>query len=271
MITISGKITNAELLLQEYTPATIQHKLIDILSSSDAVYDYKTINELKFELDMRNSIIEAARILDGNYFKFRVFKKAVCNSDYWELTDEGGFLLKENVKPFDAVNDIFENGYKYGTECSTAIIIIYYGALLKLYPAELYNSIFKSIQLMNWHYIDDTLDVSRYKNVPDYLPGDCRYFVNPDFDPEKPEWQGENVIDLGNGQYYGHGLDIGDANHIIKSLNKYRKSNSTQSAYLKDSSIRPNFKHLYDIYLNYTSARFWDDSTDIWNNYRFFI
>lgn len=271
MITISGKIVNTDTISKDYSSNSIEAKIIKTLSLSDAVYDYSSLGQLKFELEMRSSIIDAAKRLDSSYFRFRTFKKAKCNTDLWNLTDEGGFLLKEGVKPYEAINDIFENGYKYGTECSTAIIIVYYGALLKVYPEELFNSTFKTIQLMNWHYIDDSLDVVRYKNVPDYLPGDCRYFVNPEFDPDESEWQGENVIDLGDNEYYGHGIGIGPADYIIRSLNRHRKPDATQSAYLKDSSIRPNFKFLSNIYLSHISRDIWDAYSQDWEYFKFFF
>ena len=60
----------------------------------------------------------------------------------------------------------------------------------------------------------------------DYLPGDCRYFNNPDVDPLTPEWQGENAIDLSGGMYYGHGIGIKTADKIIEILNHNRIQDS---------------------------------------------
>lgn len=105
----------------------------------------------------------------------------MCNTDYWERTKNGGFLLKENVKSSEAINDIFKNGSKYGTECSTALVIVYYKAILDVYPEELFNKTFESLFLMSWYYIDSDLDILHYKSKADHLPGDYRYFSNPDF------------------------------------------------------------------------------------------
>ena len=60
---------------------------------------------------------------------------------------------------------------------------------------------------MNWKYLDKDLGV-RSSNNKRSLPGDCLYIANPDVDPATPEWQGENVIQLINGRYYGHGIGI---------------------------------------------------------------
>ena len=82
----------------------------------------------------------------------------------------------------------------------------------------------------------------------DYLPGDCRYFNNPDVDPLTPEWQGQNAIDLSGGMYYGHGIGIKTADKIIEILNHNRIQDSTTSAYLMDMATRPGFMHLSFIY-----------------------
>lgn len=112
--------------------------------------------------------------------------------------------------------------------------------------------VFQNIYLMNWLHLDNDLGVKYYNNPADYLPGDCRYFDNPDVSPLNPELQGENVIDLGNGKYYGHGIGIKNPDKIIEFLNRYRIDNPTHTAFLVDSATRPNFKHLYRIYRNFT-------------------
>ena len=82
----------------------------------------------------------------------------------------------------------------------------------------------------------------------DYLPGDRRYFANPDVNPETPEWQGENVIDLGDGLYFGHGIGTHKAETFIRDLNDNRKGDATREAYLVKKAGRPDFKRLYNLY-----------------------
>lgn len=246
MIKISGNIIEPKIILDQYPEDSVQRKIVEILSMSTETYLYRTLEQLKFEIDLRMNIIKASRELNDSDFAFKVFRKSTCNSDYWERTDEGGFLLRKDVKPSEAIKDIYKNSSKYGTECATAIVILYYKAVADIYPQELFDSMFSSIYLMDWQHIDNDLRVDYYANEKDYLPGDCRYFKNPDVNPVTPEWQGENTIDLGDGTYYGHGIGIRKAEGIIAALNKRRKDGATRDAYLINSATRPDFMYLAD-------------------------
>ncbi len=251
MIKIAGKIITPDNIENQSDLDPVQNKILDILHNSDYTYQYSSLEDLKFELILRLNIINASKSLYKSGMDFRVFRESKCNEKFWSRTEEGGFKLKEEVKPSDAIDDIFNNGRKYGTECATAIVIIYYKAVLEIYPEELFNMMFSNIVLMNWHYIDSDLDVRNYIDIADYLPGDCRYFKNPDVDPATPEWQGENAIDLGNGKYYGHGIGIKTGEEIIEDLNENRKEDATQSAYLMESATRPNINYLSYRYYSY--------------------
>ncbi|MCB2360048.1 protein-glutamine gamma-glutamyltransferase [Clostridium estertheticum] len=248
MIIISGSVVNVNTFIHDYNPNDIEKDIITKMDLSKSQYKYDSLNQFKFELDLRYSIVVAAKNLNKGNMDFRTFRKSICNPNYWDRTNEGGFILKKGVAPSDAIKDISINSSKYGTECATAMVIIYYQALLNIFSANLFNRLFPNIQLMNWHYIDNLLeDVGFIKKRSDYFPGDRRYFYNPDVDPVAPEWQGENVIDLSNGLYYGHGIGIGDADEIISELNKFRIKEATTSSYLLDSAARPDFKSLADI------------------------
>lgn len=252
MIKISGTIL-PNTFFNDYALNPIERKILHILSESDFVYSYLSLNQLKFETELRINIIDASKEFYQSKIQFKVFNEAKCNPDYWQLTPAGGFQLKKNILPAQGIKDIFFNSFKYATECSTAIIIIYYKALLKIFPDELFNITFQNIHLRNWNYIDSDLNVFTYYKERDFLPADCRYFKNPDFNPEKSEWQGENVIDLGNDNYFGHGIGVKNAESIITILNKNRKPNAVQSAYLTNSVTNPDYKHLANLYFNYIS------------------
>ena len=59
-----------------------------------------------------------------------------------ERTEEGGFLLKDGVKPSEAIKDIFVNSSLYGTECATAMVIVFYGAIVNVFPEEVFDRVF---------------------------------------------------------------------------------------------------------------------------------
>ncbi|MEY7999282.1 protein-glutamine gamma-glutamyltransferase [Clostridium sp. Mt-5] len=248
MIKISGTELDINTIIDQYKNHSIERYTLNKLFSSVHIYDYNSLDELKFELNMRKNIVNASIELDRSDFSFSVFRKSRCNTDFWERTKQGGFLLKEGVKPSVAINDIYKNSRKYATECATAMVIVYYRAFLDSFSEKFFDATFSRIYLMNWYYVDDHLKLHTSDTIADDLPGDCRYFQNPQVNPLTPEWQGENVIDLGNGKYYGHGIGIRTSDEIIAALNTRRIIWATESAYLLDSAKRPNFQQLAHIY-----------------------
>lgn len=217
MIVISDNEVRQTDVDAEYEEKSVERKIINALASSSQQYPYDSLDQLKFELQLRKEIIVASHELDQSRLNFAVFRKTKCNPAYWDRTEDGGFVLKDDVKPSDAILDIFKNGSQYSTECATAMMIVYYRALMNVYSENLFNKSFPKIELMNWHRIDKLLrEAGLMKQREDYLPGDRRYFKNPDVNPLTPQWQGENVIDLGNGLYYGHGIGIHEADIIIQ-------------------------------------------------------
>lgn len=250
MIKIANSFIDTNTLTSQYMTNSVESKIVSIMASSNRVYYYDSQNQLNFELRLRKSIINASKDLNKSNFSFRIFTKSKCNPDYWDRTSEGGFELKAGVKPSDAIKDIYINSSKYGTECATAMVILYYKALVDVLQEGLFNRLFSRIYLMNWMHLDRDLGLVNLYTT-DYLPGDGRYFKNPDVNPATPEWQGENVIILDNGLYYGHGLGIGTGEKMISELNKRRISGSTKSAYLMDQVKRLDFKGLSNKYYNY--------------------
>ncbi len=248
MILIADRPADIAAISQGLPEDGVERKILAILANSQTTYRYRSQDDLLFELALRREIINASNALARSGLRFAIFREAECNTDYWELTPEGGFRQRRDVKPSDAVRDIFTNGRKYATECATGMVIVYLGALLSLMGEEKFNRNFNNLYLMNWHNLPRNLrEIGQMNPEPDYLPGDRRYFANPDVDPVTPEWQGENVIDLGNGLYYGHGVGRRTADEIIKALNRQRREGATREAYLMDSAGRPNFERLAEL------------------------
>nr|WP_219220142.1 protein-glutamine gamma-glutamyltransferase [Paenibacillus sp. S150] len=196
-----------------------------------------------FEQNMRGRIIETARAMNVGGTQFSTFKNSRCNPRYWIRNSNGGFQLRSDVTPSAAINDIFINGRLYAFECAMAMVMIFYKATIDSIGENAFNRYFTDLFLWDWNY-DNNLRMITTFNPWEMRPGDVVYFKNPDHDPEKPEWQGENAVLLGNDSYYGHGLGIKSADGIIASLNRERVPGSRISAYLANEALHPDFAYI---------------------------
>lgn len=239
MIQIFGKpLQKSDLWESE----SIEGVIINRMQEANIIYSYQTLDELMFELNIRKNIINSAIEMRKGKAKFNIFKNARCNAQYWTLSNVGVFQLRRGVKPSEAIRDIFVNSSLYTFECATAVVIIYYNSLLKIIGESQFNEIFQNLLLYSWH-LDPNLKIYTFygKHI---LPGDVVYFDNPDVNPKTYWWRGQNVIDMGDGNYYGHGFGIRTTEEMIELLNEKRKPGSKNSAYLTNLITRPSFKDL---------------------------
>jgi protein-glutamine gamma-glutamyltransferase len=235
---------NHQLVQQEVILAGITNKeqkiIVKYMESFKEIYEYKTVNQLKFELLFRTNTLKSARELNKSGAKFTTFTYAFCNKQYWNRLSNGGFLIKPNARPSVALLDILKNGPLYAFECSTGIAIVLYLATLYSIGSTRFDILFARLYLMDWQFDDDLPIYQKYGE--DFLPGDVLHFNNPDFDPLQSHWRAENVIYFGEDQYYGHGIGIRNAREIINFLNKKRKPNPEKSAYLMRLITRPYYQ-----------------------------
>ncbi len=255
MISIGGNMVSDDWLKTRLGNDDIKIQIANNMQSLDNVFTFENEKLFDFEVAARKELVKASERLHNSFFSFKLFINSICNERYWERTQEGGFRLKKDVKPHEAVRDILRNSRMYGTECATAIVIVFYLALVEVMPVELFDRLFSDIYLMDWKYLDSDLGVRTYRGVKNALPGDCLYFKNPDVNPDTPEWQGENVIVLLNNYYYGHGIGINKAELIIRALNRNRINNPQQSAYLMDQIVKIDFEYLGNRKLNFEQER----------------
>jgi len=172
MITINDTPLEYTSIVSEYPEKSVEKKILETMISSAATHSYASINQLKFELKLRREIINASNALLRSGMSFAIFRKSKCNPRYWVRMDDGGFALKQGVKPSDAVADIFSNGSKYATECATGALIVYYKALLETFPEDAYNRMFPNIYLMNWHRIEKEIrEVGLMQTATDFFTG----------------------------------------------------------------------------------------------------
>ncbi|MDQ0247054.1 protein-glutamine gamma-glutamyltransferase [Bacillus fengqiuensis] len=239
------KINQKWLDVNQIEGGILSNEAAEILQSMgkySKVYEYETMEQLEFELALRLQIMEAAVLLYNSGVGFATFRTSKCNEEYWKLTEKGAFILKPNVLPQTGIEDIFRNGNKYAFECATAMVIVFYKAVLESIDKRQFNRLFAGLYLYDWQY-DDDLGLDSHKGT-DFLPGDCVYFKNPDYNPKTPQWQGENAIILDENLYYGHGIGVTTRQVIIDFLNTKRKKNPDRAAFLTSQIARPNFRYL---------------------------
>ncbi|MBE4908493.1 protein-glutamine gamma-glutamyltransferase [Bacillus luteolus] len=228
-----------------FNVGSIENEILQQMSNTRVLYSYSSSNELLFELNLRKNIIESAREMNNSQAEFTTFQYAYCNEAYWRRTSEGGFLLKSNVNPSDAILDIYQSSSQYAFECATACIIVFYHAVLKSIGKPLFNSLFQSLYLYSWH---SDPDLGIYTYYGDHiLPGDVVYFRNPDYNPTTSWYRGVNAVTMSAGTFFGHGVGIKSTQEMIEFLNKYRRAGSSQSAYLTRLVTNPSFKGLFAI------------------------
>ena len=223
-----------------------QKEIYLALENRPSLHQYDTVHELLFELRLRENIIKAARMLYESQVQFAPFKTSRFNPLIWNKT-KYGYLLNPNVLPSYAINDVFINSREYAFECTTAIVIIFYKAVLDTISIRNFNAFFQGLLVWDWQH-DHDLGITT-KSGRDFIPGDAVYFFNPEY--EQPVWTGENAIFLGGNYYFGHGVGIKTEAGMIHDLNTLRKTNAVIPAYLISQHSRMNMKYLEKIQSGY--------------------
>ena len=205
MILINGSPLDVSLIAGEYPENSVQRRVLEQMSISPEKYRYGDTDQLRFELDMRNEIVNAARALSRSGLRFAVFRRSAVNPDYWDRTDNGGFRLKRGVKASEAIRISIKRTkicHRVRDRDGDRLL----RAILRMLPEETFNSFFRSVYLMNWHRLDFAARGGHAGRAADIMPGDRGYFRNPDVDPETPELQGKTSSSCS--VFYGHGIGI---------------------------------------------------------------
>lgn len=239
MITVSGVQAPAD--TSSWSP--VASKIYERKKNSPVTYRYSSLQQLRFEFELRAAIVAAAKDLSSSGMRFSSFKRAKCNERVWRLTKEGGFRIRNDVTPAAGIRDIYENGRLYATECATATVIVVYKGILDCIRETDFNFLFSGLLLYDWH-VDQDLQLTKQPGIEEAYPGDLLYFDNPDFSPETPQWRGENVVKLDDDLYYGHPFGILPERAIIAGLNRFRRAGSEKSAYLMDEIVQPGYSYL---------------------------
>ncbi|TGB00423.1 protein-glutamine gamma-glutamyltransferase [Sporolactobacillus shoreae] len=243
MIIASGQTLTADMYggftgSGRYAPAIFRR-----MADSQELFAYPSRAELTFEIKMRNETIEASHALLSSGVAFATFYYSACNDRFWSLTGDGGFELRPGSPASEAIRDIFNNGESYAFECATAMMIVFYKALIETISEDRFNEIFQHLFLWDWQN-HPFFPLKNAYRVGQGIPGDVRYFKNPEVSPQTPQWQGENAVDLSDHLYYGHGIGILSPDQIITELNKYRRRGAEISAFLMSNATRPDYLSL---------------------------
>ncbi|MCS0672506.1 protein-glutamine gamma-glutamyltransferase [Cytobacillus firmus] len=217
----------------------VQREIYLALESSPETHQYDSMHELLFDILLRENIIKAARQLYASRVEFAPFNTSRFNPRIWRGT-KYGYLLDPSVLPSDAIMDVFTNSWEYAFECTTAIVLIFYKAVMDSISVSRFNTLFQGLLVWDWNYDHDLSIVTTRGRY--FIPGDVVYFYNPDYD--HPVWTGENSVYLGGGMFFGHGVGMESEAGMIRALNTLRKPGATRDAYLISQHSRLNVKYL---------------------------
>jgi protein-glutamine gamma-glutamyltransferase len=192
------------------------------------------------------AMVKACEDMDRAKHEFALIKDQTFSSTFWEGEGGGTFHIKPGVRPSDALKDIFANPAAYKFECATALVIVHEKAMLDLVGEADFDRLCPKLRIGPWE-TDDTF-VEHVRSEGSALreasrdrrrtlrAGDYGYFKNWQVSDEGRDagWQGENVIALGDGRFYGHPFGITDEKTIVDHLNAQRRFGAWKSAGLLD-------------------------------------
>ncbi|TNE51185.1 MAG: hypothetical protein EP343_03600 [Deltaproteobacteria bacterium] len=268
---LQGNIGSMDDHVDEYQDVLVDRlegaKLLDAnfdgkLDENDLIFRKGANGEVNVERigkSLRDRVFIGAAMVDaaGEMAKAKhKFGDLEANPVVWEVDEDNPntMYLNSEFEPSVALMDIFNNPELYSFECATAMVILRYRAMLEMIGEDDFNRICGDLRIGVWDQEDDAAaiwevtgksakgeDVDMTEETQkEVLPGDYAYFKNWDVSEAafKGGWQGENVIYLGKGKYYGHPFGITEGTKIIDYLNKHRKTGSTRSASLLDLHAR---------------------------------
>jgi len=248
-----GHLAGAKLLDANFDGKLDQNDLIFTEDASGKVNVKKIGQSLRDRVLIGSAMVNSAHAMAKAKHRFGDLEvNPVC----WDIDEEDPttMYLNPDFPPSVALMDIFNNPDLYQFECATALVILRYRAMLDLIGEEDFNRIASDLRIGVWDQEDHAAKVWEVtgrsaggEDVPmaqgdksRVTPGDYTYFKNWDVSPEafRGGWQGENVIYLGDGMYYGHPFRVISGEKIVAYLNKHRNPGSARSASLLDLHAR---------------------------------
>jgi hypothetical protein len=197
------------------------------------------------EIAFRARVVTAAKDLASSGASFAGSAEGDrVNQKLWTMGFGGRMQVRKFLeggeigKPSAALRDVFTNGHQYGFECATAMMVIYHKAILDHVGDAAFDAMFtepRNLAFFRWSIEDDDfLDVKKLVHKPmPLMPGSHYYYTNPDASPENSAFSGENVLYLGDGQFYAHGIVGSSGTYLVSeqditdTLSALRRSGSS--------------------------------------------
>lgn len=215
-----------------------------VLTRPDGTLEVRVLGpELRDRVKIGAAVVGACEDMAKAGHGFALWQDHKFNPQLWEPIGGGGFIIKLGVTPSEAMKDLFAHPELYEFECLTAQIILRYQAMLSLLGPADFDAACVDLRVGPARF-EPTLGAQfeiTGAGVPatdarkaELRVGDYTYFKNWDVTPQAHAegWQGENVVVLGEGRYYGHPFGITTGDEIVRFLDEKRNPGSTRSASL---------------------------------------
>lgn len=165
---------------------------------------------------------------------------------HWQQEGGGTFHVRDGVRPSQALRDVFAHPDAYRFECATALVLVHYKAMLELVGDDDFDRMCPRLRVGPWEtdeaFVrhtrsegDSAVEASEERRRH-FRAGDYGYIKNWDVSEKgaRAGWQGENVIALGDGRFYGHPFGVTTEDSIVQHLNTHRVEGAARPAGLLD-------------------------------------
>jgi RHS repeat-associated protein len=197
---------------------------LEILIESKTTYKY-TDQSIIAEMEFRDALLAAADKVKKSGLGFAAAGEVGKDVKGWEGVKDGiRFKKGSGLTASKAIEELFNQAKDVKLDCANGGILVFYEALRSYLGDERFDKLFVGERQLDIAQANSTrlfwLDLKKYD---DYLPGDWRYFSNPNLDPkESRAWQGFNAIQAGKeatGKFIAHpGFEL-TAQETIDKLN----------------------------------------------------
>jgi RHS repeat-associated protein len=168
----------------------------------------ETVENIKQHVAARQNIVEAAK---DYQVKFDTDLK--LSGAFWQIVKGE---MQSKASAYDALEDVFKNPADYQMACRRAARLVMLWGIAQAVGKEEFDKAVGNRVLYNGQlkFMRGT------KGVPadDWIPGDWGYIKSQAKNPRVGE-EGENIIYLGNGEYWGQGPEP-----RVRSLEKWQES-----------------------------------------------